>query len=403
MFWLVLVLAAALVALTIAIALRRQPGGADAAVAIYRDQLTEIDRDRDRGVLSPDEAERVRAEVARRLIEADRAQGSLAPERAGPGRWATLAVAALLLVIPLGLYAWIGLPEAPDLPLQMRYKMAADMRANRPSQAEGEARWGTPWVAPKDADPSYLALVEKLREAVKTRADETEGWVLLARHEAALGNYKAAAEAQGRLLTLKGDAAPASDFAEYGTLMVQAAGGYVSPEADEAFTRALKLDPKEPEARYFMGLMFAQTLRPDLAFRLWRPLLDEGPADAPWNAAIRQMIPTVAAEAGVRYAPPPPMMAGAPGPSAADVEAAGQMSAADRQEMIRGMVDRLGERLANEGGPATDWARLITALGVLGQTDRAKAILAEAETTFAKDAQGLEAIRAAGRQAGIAE
>jgi cytochrome c-type biogenesis protein CcmH len=80
------------------------------------------------------------------------------------------------------------------------------------------------------------------------------------------------------------------------------------------------------------------------------------------------------------------------GPSAADIAAASEMSAEDRAEMIRGMVNGLSDRLATDGGPPPDWARLITALGVLGETDRARAIAAEAREVFADDAGALAVI-----------
>ena len=73
-----------------------------------------------------------------------------------------------------------------------------------------------------------------------------------------------------------------------------------------------------------------------------------------------------------------------------------------RQAMIRGMVDGLAERLATEGGPAEDWARLIRALGVLGDTDRARAIWDEARTVFA-DTPGLPTVQAAAEAAGLNE
>ena len=79
------------------------------------------------------------------------------------------------------------------------------------------------------------------------------------------------------------------------------------------------------------------------------------------------------------------------------------MSAEDRQEMILGMVNQLSDRLATEGGSAEEWARLIAALGVLGDTDRALAIRDEAEVVFADDDDALQIISAAARQAGIAQ
>jgi cytochrome c-type biogenesis protein CcmH len=67
------------------------------------------------------------------------------------------------------------------------------------------------------------------------------------------------------------------------------------------------------------------------------------------------------------------------------------------------MVARLSERLATQGGSAEEWARLIKAYGVLGETDRARAIWAEAQQLFGGNAADLEVVRAAATQAGVAE
>ncbi len=241
--------------------------------------------------------------------------------------------------------------------------------------------------------------MQQLRAAVAKRPDDRTGWELLAKNEAQLGNFVGAYKAQAHLIALKGDAAQSDDYSTLATMLILAAGGFVSPEAETALTRSLQLDRTNGTARYYAGLLYAQTGRPDLAFQAWKALLDQGPADAPWIAPIRAQIEDAAALAGIRYSLPPE--GGAPGPTAADVAAAGQMSADDRQAMIRTMVEGLNDRLAKDGGPASDWARLITALGVLGETDRAKAIYTEAAGKFATDAAGLAAITEAAKQAGV--
>lgn len=152
--------------------------------------------------------------------------------------------------------------------------------------------------------------------------------------------------------------------------------------------------------------MLAQTGRPDLAFRTWRDLLEQSAPDAPWVPAIRAQIRQAAAQAGVDYALPAatgaPVVPGLAGPSAEDITAAQDLSAEDRQAMIESMVEGLADRLANDGGTAPEWAQLIAALGVLGQTERATAIHAEAQQVFATDPAGLDTINAAATQAGVA-
>jgi cytochrome c-type biogenesis protein CcmH len=186
--------------------------------------------------------------------------------------------------------------------------------------------------------------------------------------------------------------------------MILAAGGYVSPQAEAELTRALQIDPGNGTATYYAGLMFLQTGRPDRTFALWAPLLDRSSPGDPWVAPLRAQIEAVAAEAGaINYVMPPPAAAAAPGPSAADIAAAADMTPEDREAMIRGMVEGLSARLASEGGSAEDWARLIAAYGVLGEADRARTIYTESQTRFAGRPADLDALRAAAETAGVTD
>ena len=406
MFWLTAgaLLLASVVALLLG--LRRgipaQPAAAQ-DLQVYRDQLAEVERDAARGTIAPEEAARLRLEVSRRILEADRM--SQAP---GGGVLATRGVAAgagIVLIATLAavwLYERIGAPGYPDMPLAARIAAAENARANRPSQAVAEA--DMPKHPAPEVEPEYQALMDKLRAAVAERPDDLRGQELLAQNEARLGRFAEALAAQDAVIRLKGDGATAEDHASRAELMIFAAGGYVSPEAEAALTEALSRDPKNGTARYYGGLMLLQTGRPDLAFPMWRDLLESSPADAPWVALIQRDIAGIAALAGERYAPAgAPGAMGAPGPDAAAMAAAAEMSAEDRTAMIEGMVAQLNDRLASEGGSAEEWARLISSLGVLGQTDRARAIYAEAQTKFTgKDAE-LDILRTAAEQAGVAQ
>lgn len=406
-FWGVALGVSVLAAAVIALAMLRGSAAGDesADLAIYRDQLAEVERDMARGVLDADEAERARAEVARRLLAADRA-GAAAAGRA-PRRLTLVGAALVGLVTVAGaaaLYIEIGAPGYRDLPLAKRLAESEALRQNRPSQAEAEAAAGpdSPEVPPA-ADANFLRLMERLREAIAERPDDIRGLTLLATNEAALGNYVAAARAQEQLLSVV--ATPTA--AQYGDLVeyyVSAAAGYVSPEAEAAVARALEIDPLDPRARYFAGYYYFQVGRPDIAFNFWRRLLEEGPEDAPWIAPIRAQIMPLAQLAGAANYTPPPPVAAAPlrGPTADDMAAASEMSDEDRAAMIQGMVDGLAERLATEGGPAAEWARLINALGVLGQAERAAAIWAEAQQVFAAAPADLAEIRSAAERAGVA-
>ena len=362
---------------------------------VYRDQLAEIDRDETRATLAPDEALRLRTEISRRLLEADRRSQVVAVPRHS-GIWVPAGVMALSLVAAIGGYLWLGAPGYPDLPLTARLAMADQAYADRPTQADAEAV-APAYAQPAGLDPKLLAMIDKLRTAVAKRPDDLTGHTLLAGSEASLGNYPAALAAQRDVMRLKGDTATAEDHASFAEAMIMAAGGLVTSESEAALKQALILDPRNGTARYYSGLMFAQIGRPDRTFALWQPLLDEGPADAPWIAPIRTDLQTVADAAGINYALPD-----LKGPTQADVAAAVDLSEADRKALIEGMVAQLSDRLKTSGGSAEDWAKLIKALGVLGQTDRARATLAIAADTFKDQPQALGLIKDAGTQAGIA-
>ncbi|MEM1431049.1 MAG: c-type cytochrome biogenesis protein CcmI [Pseudomonadota bacterium] len=407
-FWIVAIGLAALVAVPMTLALlRARQAEAEMErfdIQIYRDQLSAVEKDLARGIVTGDEAERLRVEIKRRILDADRAARHEG-DGAGAPFGATMAAAALSGVVVIGgsflLYQRLGAPGYPDLPRAERIAAAEEARQTRPGQSEAET--SVPPLPPTEAAPEFLDLMAQLRAAVVERPADLQGHTLLARNEASLGNFTAAHRAQAQVLLIKGPGATASDFADYGDLLVLAAGGYVSPEAERAFEAALARDPTNGAARYYMGAMYSQTGRPDLAFNIWEAQLRQGPPNAPWIAPIRGQIEMAARRAGVDYILPPVSEApGLAGPSAADMAAAQDMSPLERMEMIEGMVSGLSERLATEGGPPEEWARLIRAYGVLGRRDAAAAIWAEAQQVFADDITRVPILRAA-RDAGVAQ
>ncbi|MEO3414973.1 c-type cytochrome biogenesis protein CcmI [Roseovarius sp. CAU 1744] len=404
-FWIIITSIAVGVGALLALAILRGRGGdvpqAAYDLRVYRDQLKEVDRDLMRGVIAESEAERVRTEISRRLLAADAELRSAAAPAEKDNR-GSIAVALGLLALltggSLALYGWLGVPGYGDLPLESRIAASDQARAERLNQADAEARAPARPAAP-EATPDYLALMEKLRDTVRDRPDDLRGLRLLVRNEAALGNVRAAYAAQQQVIRVKGPGANADDHALLADLMIAAAGGYVSTEAEAALRKALQADPGNPTSRYYLGLYLIQVDRPDAAFRMWEELLRESPSDAPWVAPIRAQIEALAWRAGVQY-----QLTEEPrGPSADDIDAAGNMTPEERITMIRGMVSGLAERLENDGGTAEEWARLIAAYGVLGETELARAAWSDAQQAFWDAPGSLEKIRASAIEAGVAE
>ena len=115
-------------------------------------------------------------------------------------------------------------------------------------------------------------------------------------------------------------------------------------------------------------------------------------------ASARAQVSDAAFRAGVEYSVPE-----ARGPSFAEMDAASELSEEDRQAMIGSMVSGLANRLATEGGPAQDWARLIRAYGVLGDQNAARTVWTEARQVFVSSMRGMEILTNAARDAGVLE
>ncbi|MEM9350687.1 MAG: c-type cytochrome biogenesis protein CcmI [Pseudomonadota bacterium] len=363
-------------------------------VEIYKAQLAEVDRDVARGTISEADADTLRTEIARRLLAADAAaQKEKDNERTPMGL--TVVLALLTVGGAMGLYAVLGAPGYGDMPLQARLEQMEEMSRERPSQATAQRAFISTMERPA-ANERHLDLVAELRAAVADRPTDLRGLALLARNEALLGNFGPAIAAQQQIITVKGEEASGQDHRDLAELMIVATGGYVSPEAEVELRQAALLAPTDPATRYYLGLMYDQSGRADRAFALWQPLFDMSTPDDPWYAPIEQQILATAERAGVRYVLPEGR-----GPSQEEIAAAAEMAPEDRAAMIEGMVTGLAQRLATQGGPPEDWARLISANAVLGDRDAAQTILDEARLVFQDRADALNLFARTAAQTGL--
>ena len=247
-------------------------------------------------------------------------------------------------------------------------------------------------------------IITKLRKISQERPNDIMGLRYLMRTEASLNNFENAAIAQMSLVKLLGDQVLLEDLYQLAELMVISLNGYVSPEAEALFRKVLSQDDDNGGALYYLGLMYANLDRPDLSFEIWRKLLNRGPDDAPWVPLIREQIMEVAWRAGKnRYELPPKTTISLNGPTKADIEASNEMTADERREMISNMVESLANRLASQGGTSDEWARLIKALSVLGDSDRAKKIWAEALNIYNNSPADLRVINDIAKEIGISK
>lgn len=410
LFWIFITLTAIAIASLLALVLLRshQNGEPPAAydLRVYQQQLRDVEKDLARGVINAEDAGRIRTEVSRRILSADaqlrkQTSGTVQPKGAS---WLISATMAVIVIGGgLALYQQLGAPGYVDMGLSARIADAQRRAENRPSQAEFEQT--LPVRQKPEVDDDYLSLVEQLRIAAAERENDAQGQALLVQHESNLRNFTAAYQAKQRFIDIMAGDIELSDLSQLAELMILAADGYVSPETEEILNQILTLNPSYGPARYYLGVMLRQVGRPDLTYQIWYDTLRMGPETAPWVRTIEGQIEQLSFEAGIEYRPieraatSPALL----GPSADDVDAAAQLSAEDRTEMIRGMVAGLSDRLATEGGSPAEWARLIGALSVLEDMDQARRIYAEALERYNDNDAALATLRAAASQAGVAE
>jgi cytochrome c-type biogenesis protein CcmH len=330
-------------------------------VVVYRDQLDEIERDLASGHIGKFEAEQARVEISRRLLAADDAARtvSMAFDAASAAWRRRIAAGAALLALPTlagGLYLWLGSPE-----LASAQQMA-------PSIAT--------------AQDSVDSLVTQAEAHLQRNPEDGRGWEILAPVYMRLGRYSDSVTAWRNALQLLGD--DADREANLGEALTAEANGVVTAEAKAAFVQAATLDQTTVSARYYLGLAAEQDGRYKEAVKIWRDLIAEAPAGAPWVDTVRSALARVEGNSVASF--------GAPFTPRPDV--ANQPS--DQQSaMVHAMVDSLAARLKQNGSDVDGWVRLVRSYKVLGDAEKARAATADAQHALAGDPDKMSKLDAA--------
>jgi cytochrome c-type biogenesis protein CcmH len=352
-FALVLMTVAAIFAVLWPLARRTSQLRSGSDVAVYRDQLDEIERDRAAGLIEDNEAAGAQVEVSRRLIAAVDAQApSSAPSIAAIWRRRAVAVVALV-VLPVGaawFYLAVGSPLLPDQPLAPR------LAATRNTQ-------------------SVDGLIVRVESHLEQNPNDGRGWEVIGPIYTRLGRFEDAVRARRNALRLNGESA--ERVAALGEALVLAANGVVTAEAKATFEKAVALDGSDVQARYFLGLAAEQDGNRVQAAEIWRALIAAAPPDAPWRDFVQRAL----ARVGGGAAPA--------GPTKEQIAASSDLSPDQRNTMVRGMVARLADRLQNDGSDVEGWMRLVRSYMVLGEPDKARAAVGDARRALAGDAAKL--------------
>lgn len=360
--WIVLTLMIALAVVGLAIPLIRPGGLLDrrtTSAEVLKAQLADLDRQAEAGTAPAEDIAALRLEVERRaLAEGVETTPTGKPMSEKALIRLALGLAAVVALGGAGLYALLGRPDLPG----------AGPRSAAMAAAPADA-------AHDGAD--VQAMIVQLEAQLRQTPEDVNGWRMLGWSYFQTGRFAEAAEAYGRAATLEPN--NAEHFSAQGEALVQAGGGQVTPAALTAFRGALRADPQDPRARYFVAVEMDQRGERDAAMTAWIELVNSAPPGAPWAAEVRSFVEQQALERGLdisgrlRPAPagtaaPAAVPPGIPGPTAAQVAEAGSMSEADRQAMIQGMVGGLEERLRTSPRDRDGWVRLMRARMVLGDS-----------------------------------
>ncbi len=356
------------------------------ATAVYRDQLTEIDAERERGLIGAGEAEAARTEIARRLLaSASESEAAAAtpltvndpPRAVAAARHAALALMAGLPITAMALYLAVGQPGLPS-------QSAATQ----------------PPVPAANADVAQLVAAVEAR--LQKHPEDGDGWDVIAPVYLRQQRFREAADAFARATRIKGEST--TRLAGFAEATVMAHDGIVTETARVAYEKLAKLEPGRIEPRFWLALAKEQDGNHAAAAADYAQLLQGGEPDASWRPLVTERLEAMRAKLGGVAPPatsPGPPANDARGPSAADIASAGQLPAADRDRMIEDMVQGLAARLQKNGDDLAGWQRLIRAYTVMGRKSDAIAALGRARQQFTNAPESLAALAALATSLGL--
>ncbi len=355
-------------------------------LSVYRQQFVEIDRDLERGLLTEGEAGAARTEVERRMLQAaDHSEDAgTGGDRGRP--IAAIAIAVLLPVAAFLAYHYLGAPQLVD----RERLMAALSQSGRDAE-----RAPLPGLSPEQ-QAEVEAMVGRLAERAMAAPDDLEVWLRLGQAYGVIGRPAQAVEAFREALRISGGRPDVA--AEYGESLVMLHQGEVVAAAREVFNGVLADEPREPRARYYLGLAAAQDGDWPLALERWTALAEDSTPDAPWLRSLRQRIADAALALG-RDPASLPIIArlDAKLERAAEAQAQSEVDPAQIEAMVAG----LAARLEAEPDDLQGWLMLLRSYRVLGREAQLAESLERARAVFAGRPEALSEIERLAEQLGL--
>jgi cytochrome c-type biogenesis protein CcmH len=338
----------------------------DSELAVYRDQLAEIEKERAQGLIAGDDAEAARAEVARRLIRTAEEHARLAEVPASAFarvRQAAVYAAALIPVVAISLYLTVGSPSLPGRP----YASRIDEPVEQASAAD---------------------LVAKVEAHLRQSPDDGRGWDVLAPVYMRTGDFARAGEAYERAMRILGESP--SRLAGFARATIMAENGIVNEPARRAYAKLLAADAQAIEPQVWLAIAKEQDGDLTGASAEYRRLLALEQTKDPWRQLLDERLKSATAK-----------LNGEPAAAGNAPDDVAGMSPEARQKLIDGMVAGLAERLKKDGKDLAGWMQLVRAYTVLGKKQEAATALGDAKASFAGDEKSLAQLQALAQSLGL--
>jgi cytochrome c-type biogenesis protein CcmH len=294
LFWVfaALLLCVALAFLITPLLRSRAAGGgaasrAEANLAVFRDQLAELDADLAAGSIGRDQWEAARADLERGLLQDVETPAGSAAAPAKRSKVAAIAVGIALPLASVLLYLALGNPQGVD-----------------PIKAAGDAG-GAPHQVTREQIES---MATRLAQRLESEPGDAAGWAMLARTYGALGRFGEASSAYAKASALFPE--DAQLLADYADALAMAQGRRLQGKPEALIQRALRADGNNLKVLALAGSVEFEKNNFAKAVEYWNRMLPLLPPDSDMGNSVRASIQEAQGKLG---GAPVPVAKSAPG------------------------------------------------------------------------------------------
>lgn len=254
----------------------------NANIAIYRDQLTELEDDLRNGIVSQEQYAQDRDDIERRLLEDTTTEkSSKKPVKiSADARKHAYMLGIGLALVAVIFYLRVGTPEG------ITNAATATMTANTPAAAPATAPGGM--AGGERSQEQIEANVAALAKRLQANPSDAQGWMMLARSYSSLGRFGEAAGAYAKLTELNPN--DADLWAEYAFTLGMANGRSLEGKPMELIDHALKIDPNNPRALGLAANAAFENKQYQKAIEYWQRIMKQMPADAEITKTLQARI-----------------------------------------------------------------------------------------------------------------